>query len=123
MHIPTLLFATSLLLLAIFFAIKEYEAYRSRHTLATRVFVYASPLAERVWQRIRGVVAHVIKTLIVIVGERLRLVIMRLGVTARYLVVVMAEKMVKAVRGERFLSMRGAPSVFLKRLSEEETKS
>lgn len=118
MPLTTLLFATSLLVLAVFFAIKEREVYSGSSTFITRIFAYLSPSAERVWNAVYSFVISRVTASIHAGGEHLRHIIGRLGVTLRYLVVVLADKMIKSVKGERLLSMRGGASVYLKNLGD-----
>lgn len=119
MPLHTVLFAGSLLALAGFFALKEREVYSGAPTLPTRILMQLSPVAERMWQAALAIALAHAHRIAVIVASAVARVAMRVGVTARYLIVVVAEKMIKGVKGERFLSMRGAPSVYLKRLKDE----
>lgn len=121
-HMPplhTLFFAGSLLALATFFALKEREVYSGSRTLPTRVLAQFSPVAERMWHAVLAIVLTHTHRIAVIITSAVARVFVRIGVTIRYLIVVLAEKMIKGVKGERFLSMRGAPSVYLKRLKDE----
>ena len=118
MYVLLILFASSLFLVALFFAIKEREVYSGTEIWLTRFLRRHSPAAQASAQRMGARSA-----------ARLHSGFSRLerwyaqGAhyilwAARAFVVLIAERMIHAVKGEKLLSMRGASSMYLKHLKE-----
>lgn len=104
-----ILFASSLFLIALFFAVKEREVYGGTETFLTRFFRRHSPTAEafvlRTTARIMRRVLLWTATFRASYRRVLSIVVFRL----RALVVAVAERMIRAVKGEKILSMRNIP--------------
>lgn len=118
MPLPTIVFASSLFLIALFFALKEREVYAGEATWFTRFLVKHSPAVESIWHRCGVWLNRTYHTFFARVVAFLTGIGVRIAVTFRYIVVLLADKMIKAVRGEKFLEMNGAPSMYLKHLKE-----
>ena len=97
---------------------KEREVYAGRATAFTRFLVRHSPAAESVWKRCGAWLDSTYHTLFARIVGFVKGIVARITVTLRYLIVRLADKMIKAVRGEKFLEMNGAPSMYLKHLKE-----
>ncbi|MEN9405319.1 MAG: hypothetical protein RLY47_278 [Candidatus Parcubacteria bacterium] len=118
MPLHTIAFASSLFLIALFFALKEREVYAGEATRFTRFLVKHSPAVESVWRRCGAWLDRTYHMLFARVVAFITNIGARIAVTFRYIVVLLADKMIKAVRGEKFLEMTGAPSMYLKHLKE-----
>ncbi len=118
MPLHTVIFASSLLLLALFCALKEREIYAGRQTWFTRLLVRYSPAAEEAWYRCGAWIGRTYRAFAMRFVAFAKDIFARAVVTFRYIVVMLADKMIKAVRGEKFLEMNGAPSMYLKHLKE-----
>jgi hypothetical protein len=118
MYALIIAFATSLFLIAVFLALKEREVYNGRETRLTRFLRRHSPAAQA--RAIRAAAKSVSYTRLAL--ARLTNVyargLHRVLQIARAFVVVVAERMIHAVRGEKLLSMRSASSMYLKHLKE-----
>ncbi len=118
MPLHTIVFASSLFLIALFFALKEREVYAGQSTRFTQFLVKHSPAAESAWHRCMVWINRTYHAFFARIVALLTNVGARITVTFRYVVVLVAGKMIKAVRGEKFLEMTGAPSTYLKHLKE-----
>lgn len=118
MPLHTIVFASSLLLIALFFALKEREVYAGEATRFTRFLVKHSPAAESLWLRFGAWISRTYHAFFAHIVAFITRIGARIAVTFRYIVVLLADKMIKAVRGEKFLEMTGAPSMYLKHLKE-----
>ncbi len=119
MPLSIIFFAGSLLLIAIFFALKEREVSTGRTTFVTRLLVAASPSTERAFMHATSHAMRLIDGSFEWVGDTLRRAYGIAAATLRYLIVLLAARMVKAVKGEKLLSENnGAPSMYLKHLQE-----
>lgn len=118
MPLSTIVFASSLFLIALFFGLKEREVYAGKSTAFTRFLVRHSPAVESVWKRCGSWIDATYHTLFARAVAFVKNIATRVTVTFRYLIVMLADKMIKAVRGEKFLEMNGAPSMYLKHLKE-----
>ncbi|MEK7579483.1 MAG: hypothetical protein AAB460_03075 [Patescibacteria group bacterium] len=120
MPLPIIFFAASLLLIAIFFALKEREVSTGRMTFVTRFLVNHSPGAERVFIHVTSHTMRLLDGVVGWLGDTLRRIYRIVATTLRYLIVLLAERMIRTVKGEKTLSQNGssAPSMYLKHLQE-----
>lgn len=123
MPLHTIVFASSLFLIALFFGLKEREAYAGRPTALTRFLVRHSPAAEGLWNACGAWIDRTYHALFARIAGFAKNAVARTTVTFRYVVVMFADKMIKAVRGEKLLEMNGAPSMYLKHLREHRDTS
>jgi hypothetical protein len=112
------LFAASLLLIAVFFAIKEREVYKGSDTALTRLLRRHSPGAERLAHRLGYYMMTRLRSLASHLSRYYERLLQYLVWGARALVVMVAQRMIHAVKGEKLLSSRGASSMYLKHLKE-----
>ncbi|HXK39244.1 MAG TPA: hypothetical protein VJ837_00200 [Candidatus Paceibacterota bacterium] len=118
MYALIIAFATSLFLIAVFFALKEREAHSGRETRLTRFLRRHSPTAHAAAVRVGAKSISYLRSAlsrITNVYARGARYVLRIG---RAFVVIIAERMIHAVRGEKLLSMRSASSMYLKHLKE-----
>lgn len=118
MYILITTFGASLFLLALFFAVKEREVYSGTETALTRALRRWSPGAERLAHRAEDYgISHArsaLSYLYRIYEKTLQYMLLAI----RAIIVLLAEKMIQAVRGEKLLSSRSTSSMYLKHLKE-----
>jgi hypothetical protein len=118
MPLHTIIFASTLFLIALYFALKEREVYAGEATRFTQFLIKHSPAVESVWRRFGAWLNRTYHTLFARVVAFITSIGARISIMFRYVIVLLADKMIKAVRGEKFLEMNGAPSMYLKHLKE-----
>lgn len=118
MYALIIAFATSLFLIAAFFALKEREIYKNRETRFTRFLRRHSPAAQaravRAAAKSVSYVHLVLSRLTNVYARGLHYVLR----VARACVVIVAQRMIHAVKGEKLLLTRSASSMYLKHLKE-----
>ncbi len=118
MYVLILLFASSLFLIALFFAIKEREIYSGSEIWLTRFLRRYSPTAEAFARRMgAGSLSHVRSVFARLEHWYIQALHYILW-AGRAVIVVLAERMIHAVKGEKLLSMRSVSSMYFKHLKE-----
>ncbi|MBP9771651.1 MAG: hypothetical protein KBD16_01870 [Candidatus Pacebacteria bacterium] len=118
MYILITSFAISLFLLALFFAVKEREVYSGTETVLTRLLRRWSPGAERIAHRAEDYGVSHARSAFMLLYRGYEKVLQYLLLAVRAIIVLLAEKMIQAVRGEKLLSSRSTSSMYLKHLKE-----
>jgi hypothetical protein len=118
MYVLITLFASSLFLIALFFAIKEREVYSGSEIWLTRFLRRHSPAVQAFAGRMgAGSLSHV-RSVFARLEHWYTQVVHYILWAARALIVMLAERMIHAVKGEKLLSMRNVSSMYLKHLKE-----
>lgn len=118
MYVLLTLFASSLFLIALFFAIKEREVYSGRDIWLTRFLRRHSPAARAFADRMGAGSASHLRSGFARLERWYTQAVHYILWAARAVVVVVAERMIHAVKGEKLLSMRSVSSMYLKHLKE-----
>jgi hypothetical protein len=111
-------FAVSLFLLSLFFAIKEREVYSGTDTMLTRVLRRFSPGAQAVAERIGSWLWRKLRAVLHRLDHVYEKAIHYGAWGIRAFIVMIAQRMIHAVRGEQLLTHQGASSMYLKHLKE-----
>ncbi len=112
------IFLGSLFLTALFLAVKEREVYGGTQTFLTRFLVRWSPRAQAWWEQMSASLQRAFGSLSTLLMKSIQRGEEYVVWTVRFVIVLLAEKMIKAVKGEKLLVSKGAPSLYLKRIKE-----
>ncbi len=118
MYVLITIFASSLFLVALFFAVKEREIYSGTAIWLTRLLRRYSPAAQTLAVRMGQKSLMQFRSLLVQLGRFYEKMLRAVTRGSRTFVVLVAERMIHAVRGEKMLSMRSTSSMYLKHLKE-----
>jgi hypothetical protein len=111
------IFATSLLLIAAFFALKEWEFTHARETRLTSALKERSPHAEALSMRFVRVLERIAHLILQTVRDAAVRVFVRSARVFQHGTVVVAAHMIRATRGEHLVVNGRVPSTFFKHLT------
>jgi hypothetical protein len=116
------IFASSLFLLALFFAFKEWEMKRETTTAFTRFLQKHSPVAHEHFVRTRTRVIALVLSVLRGTRDLVLYVLHQLLTWGRTAVVVIAAHMIRAARGEKLVAQGKVSSEYFKHLHNHKKK-